>query len=315
MTKTGLVYDEMYLQHDTGFNHPERAQRLTAIIEALEEAELLDKLLRIEPVPAKRGIVELCHESNYIDRFKIGVESSLPFLDTPDCPLSPATFEAAIYAVGGVLTGIDKVIKGDIRNCFCAVRPPGHHAERSVAMGFCYFNNVAVGARYLQKQHSIERILIIDWDVHHGNGTQHTFEQDPSVFYISFHQDPFTCYPGTGSASETGTGKGKGYTLNFPMPPGTGNQKYFEAMETVEQEMEKFKPLFVLISAGFDAHMDDPFANINLTKKGYEGLTRKVKGIAEDHAEGKLVSMLEGGYNLQALGESVKTHIQVLSEG
>lgn len=315
MAKTGLVYDDLYLNHDTGCNHPEKAQRLTAIIEALEEAELLDKLLRIEPMPAKRSIVELCHESNYIDRFKSGVESSLPFLDTPECPLSPATFEAAVYAVGGVLTGIDKVIQGDIRNCFCAVRPPGHHAERSVAMGFCYFNNVAVGARYLQKQHSIERILIIDWDVHHGNGTQHTFEQDPSVFYISFHQDPFTCYPGTGSASETGTDKGKGYTLNFPMPPGAGNQEYFEAMETVEQEMDKFRPRFVLISAGFDAHMDDPLANINLTTKGYEGLTRKVKGIAENHAEGKLVSMLEGGYNLPALGESVETHIQVLLEG
>jgi acetoin utilization deacetylase AcuC-like enzyme len=243
------------------------------------------------------------------------VERSVPFLDTPECPLSPATFEAAICAAGGILAGIDNVMQGNIKNCFCAVRPPGHHAERSRAMGFCYFNNIAIAAKYLQKQYAIERIAIIDWDVHHGNGTQNAFEQDPAVFYISFHQNPYTCYPGTGKASETGTGKGQGYTLNFPMAPGAGNQDYFEAMETVERKMENFRPGFVLISAGFDAHTDDPLAHINLTTKGYEEMTRKVKGVAEDHAEGRVVSMLEGGYNLQALGESVKTHIQVLSEG
>jgi len=314
MTKTGLVYDDLYLNHDTGPNHPEQAQRLTAIIEALKAEGLLDKILHIDPVPAERGIVELCHESSYIGRFKSGVENSLPFLDTPECPLSPGTFEAAIYAAGGILAGIDKVMQGNVKNCFCAVRPPGHQAERSRAMGFCYFNNIAIGARYLQQKYSMERIVIIDWDVHHGNGTQHAFEQDPTVFYISFHQDPFTCYPGTGSASETGTGKGEGCTLNFPMPPGAGNQEYFDAVETVEQKMENFRPQFVLISAGFDAHCNDPLAHINLTKKGYEGLSRKVKGMAEDHSEGRLVSMLEGGYNLQALGESVEAHIQVLLE-
>jgi len=315
MTQTGFVYDDLYLNHNTGSHHPERAQRLTAIIKALKGAGLLDKLFHIEPVPAKRNIVEMCHEPGYIDRFQNAVERSVPFLDTPECPLSPATFEAAICATGGILAGIDNVMQGNIKNCFCAVRPPGHHAERSKAMGFCYFNNIAIAAKYLQKQYSIERIAIIDWDVHHGNGTQHAFEQDPGVFYISFHQNPYTCYPGTGKASEIGTGKGQGYTLNFPMAPGAGNQDYFEAMETVEQKMENFRPEFVLISAGFDAHADDPLAHINLTTKGYEEMTRKVKGVAEDHSEGRVVSMLEGGYNLQALGESVKTHIQVLSEG
>jgi len=315
MTKSGLVYDDLYLQHDTGPNHPEQAQRLTAIIEALKTSGLLNKLLPIAPVPAERSIVELCHESSYIGRFKSGVESSLPFLDTPECPLGPGTFEAAICAAGGILAGIDNVMQENIKNCFCAVRPPGHHAERSKAMGFCYFNNIAIAAKYLQKKYAVERIVIIDWDVHHGNGTQHTFEQNPAVFYISFHQNPFTCYPGTGKASETGAGKGQGYTLNFPMSPGAGNQEYFQAMETVEREMEKFRPRFVLVSAGFDAHTDDPLAHIRLSTKGYEGLTQKVKGIAEDYAEGRLVSTLEGGYNLQALGESVKTHIQVLLEG
>jgi len=181
-------------------------------------------------------------------------------------------------------------------------------------MGFCYINNVAVATRYVQKQHDLERILILDWDVHHGNGTQHIFEKDPSVFYISLHQDPSSCYPGTGWASETGNGKGKGYTLNFPMAPGAGNEEYLEAMEKAEQTMEKFRPQFVLVSAGFDAHLADPLAHIKLTRKGYQELTRRIKNIADVHAEGRLVSVLEGGYNLKALGESVQAHIQVLME-
>ncbi|UCF83343.1 MAG: histone deacetylase [Desulfobacteraceae bacterium] len=314
MVETGLVYGEIYLRHDTGPHHPERAQRLTAILETLEAAGLLDKLLRIEPVPAEKHVLELCHESSYIDELKRAVESSRPFLHTPECPLSPATLEVALCAVGGVLKGIDQVMEGRVSNCFCAVRPPGHHAERSRAMGFCYFNNVAIAARYLQKQHSLERILVIDWDVHHGNGTQHIFEEDSAVFYTSFHQDPYSCYPGTGLASETGNNKGKGYTQNFPMPPGAGKKEYLKAMERVEQAMEKFRPQFVLISAGFDAHMADPLAHVRLTRTGYEELTRRIKSVAETHAEGRIVSVLEGGYNLKALGESVETHLRVLME-
>jgi len=314
MTKTGLVYDELYLLHDTGPHHPETAQRLTAILETLEDAGLLNKLLRIKPVPAERGVLELCHESSYIDSFKNAVDSGLPFLHTPECPISPGTFEAALNAVGAVLKGIDKVMEGGVKNCFCAVRPPGHHAERSRAMGFCYFNNVAIASRYLQKQHSLERIVVIDWDVHHGNGTQHIFEDDATIFYTSFHQDPASCYPGSGWASETGSGEGQGYTLNLPMPPGAGKDEYLEAMEKIEQAMDKFKPQFVLISAGFDAHLADPLAHIRLTEKEYEELTRRIKNIAEKHAEGRLVSVLEGGYNLKALGKSVKTHMQVLME-
>ncbi len=314
MTTTGLVYGEIYLQHDTGPHHPEGPQRLTAIYETLENAGLLDKLLLIKPEPAARSFIELCHEPTYIDIFKNSVNSSLDYLHTRECPLCPATFNVALNAAGGVLKGVDKVIQGQVKNCFCAVRPPGHHAERSRAMGFCYINNVAVAARYIQKQHDLERILILDWDVHHGNGTQHIFEEDPTVFYISLHQDPSSCYPGTGWAQETGNGKGQGYTLNFPMAPGAGNEDYIEAMEKAEQAMEKFRPQFVLVSAGFDAHLADPLAHIKLTRKGYQELTRSVKNIAEIHAQGRLVSVLEGGYNLKALGESVQTHIQVLME-
>jgi acetoin utilization deacetylase AcuC-like enzyme len=315
MKTTGLVYDDLFLNHDTGSHHPESAQRLTAILDALENGGLLDKLLRIEPAPAKRDILELCHEPDYIDSFKTAVEGAYPFIHTPECPLSPATYEVALCAVGGVLKAVDKVIDGVLKNCFCAVRPPGHHAERSRAMGFCYFNNVAIAARYLQQKHDIERVLVIDWDVHHGNGTQHIFENDPTVFYASLHQDPSSCYPGTGWAAETGSGKGEGYTQNFPMTPYAGNKEYLEAIEMLEKEMDNFKPQFVLISAGFDAHMADPLAHIQLTRSGYEDLTRKIKLIADTHADGRLVSVLEGGYNLKALGESVKAHIQVLIEG
>jgi acetoin utilization deacetylase AcuC-like enzyme len=314
MTKTGLVYDNIFLNHDTGSHHPEKADRLTAIIESFRSSGLLEKLLHIEPEPAERNIIALCHEPDYIDKFEKDAANAFPFIHTPECPLSPATFEVACYAVGGVLKAVDAVLGGRVKNCFCAVRPPGHHAERSRAMGFCYFNNVAIAARYLQKQHDMNRIVIIDWDVHHGNGTQHIFEENPSVFYISLHQDPSSCYPGTGWTRETGSGKGKGYTLNFPMPPGSSDEAYLKAMEHVEQAMERFKPQFVLISAGFDAHMADPLAHIRLTKNGYKALTRSVKNIAESYAQGRIVSALEGGYNLEALKESLEAHITVLLE-
>ncbi|MBW2406029.1 MAG: histone deacetylase [Deltaproteobacteria bacterium] len=315
MAKTGLVYDDIYLNHDTGPHHPETAERLTAIIEYLRITGLFEKLLYIEPEPAKRDIIAFCHEPHYIDKFERDVTNASSFIHTPECPLSRATFEVARYAVGGVLKGVDEVMEGRVTNCFCAVRPPGHHAERSRAMGFCYFNNVAIAAKYLQKQHHIDRIMIIDWDVHHGNGTQHIFEENSSVFYISLHQDPSTCYPGTGWAQETGKGTGKGYTLNFPMFPGSSDEAYLKAMEHVEQRMDHFKPQFVLISAGFDAHMADPLAHIRLTKNGYQALTQSVKKIAETYAEGRIVSVLEGGYSLEALKESIETHINVLMDG
>jgi len=312
--KTGLVYDDICLDHDTGPHHPEQPQRLTAILETLESTGLLDSLLRLEPVPAEKDIVEACHDVGYIETFKHSVEGSFPFLHTPECPLSPGTFDAALCAVGGVLKGVDQVMEGRVKNCFCAVRPPGHHAERSRAMGFCYLNNVAIAARYIQTQHALERVVVIDWDVHHGNGTQHIFEEDPTVFYVSFHQDPSSCYPGTGWASETGSGRGEGYTQNFPMPPGAGDAEYLAAMKRVELTMEEFSPQFVLISAGFDAHMADPLANISLTGNGYERLTQRIKSIAEKHGQGRLVSVLEGGYDLKALGESVEAHIRVLMD-
>ena len=315
LAETGLVYGEIYLKHDTGPHHPERPERLTAIIETLEAGGLLDKLVRIEPEPAERSVLELCHKPRYIDEFKMAVENSEPFLHRPECVLSPATFEVALCAVGGVLKGIDEVMEGRVRNCFCAVRPPGHHAGNYRAMGFCFFNNVAIAAKYLQKEHAVEKIVIIDWDAHHGNGTQYMFDKDPTIYFVSFHENPFSCYPGTGKDSEIGHHQGKGFTQNFPMPAGAGEKEYLEAFEKVELAMKKFRPQFVLVSAGFDAHTAEPSAHIDLTAEGYAELTRRVKTIAEVYAGGRLVSVLEGGYVLGALGESVEKHIRVLLEG
>ncbi len=315
MAATGLVYGDIYLKHYTGVKHPEQPERLLAILKGLEKANLLDKLFHIAPAPAERGALELCHDPGYIDAFKLAVANGALFFHTYDCPLSPRTFEVALYAVGGVLKGVDMVMEGKIVNCFCAVRPPGHHAGRSRAMGFCYFNNIAIAAKYLQVHHALERIAVIDWDVHHGNGIQDILEEDPTVYYLSLHQDPSTCYPFSGTASETGKGTGEGYTRNFPVPPGAGIEEYLKAIENVEQEMARFRPDFVLISAGFDAHIAEPLAHLNLTREGFEELTRRVKIIAETHAKGRLVSVLEGGYDLEVLRDSATAHIQVLLEG
>lgn len=225
MAVTGLVYGEIYLKHYTGVKHPEQPERLLAILESLESAKLLDRLFRIEPVPVERSILELCHDPGYIDEFKLAADNARLFFHTHDCPLSPRTFEAALCAVGGVLKGADMVMEGKVENCFCAVRPPGHHAGRSRAMGFCYFNHIAIAAKYLQAHHSLERIAVIDWDVHHGNGTQYILEEDHTVYYVSFHQDPSTCFPFTGKASETGKGRGERIHPELPCASGRGNRR------------------------------------------------------------------------------------------
>jgi acetoin utilization deacetylase AcuC-like enzyme len=216
-------------------------------------------------------------------------------------------------AVGGVQSAIDAVMEGRIKNAFCAVRPPGHHALKDRAMGFCFFNNVAIAAKYIQNQHRLSKVLVVDWDVHHGNGTQAIFYDDPTVFYFSAHQSPF--YPGTGGADEKGEGKGLGFTLNVPLPAGSGDAEYLKAFEErLKPAAAAFQPDFVLISAGFDSARDDLLGRMNLTPGGYAQLTRIVKAIAEQHCRGRLVSVLEGGYNLEALAASVEAHLRVLME-
>jgi acetoin utilization deacetylase AcuC-like enzyme len=311
MVKTGIVYHPDYLLHDTGFSHPEKKERLEAIMRHLENCGLLKELSPIEPTPADIETLCLIHDEKYILSIKEMIESGQVILDAGDTIASKGTWTAALLAAGGACSAVDAVMKGKVSRVFCAIRPPGHHARRDKAMGFCIFNNVAIAARHLQKEHGIRRIAIIDWDVHHGNGTQESFYSDSTVFYLSMHQSPH--YPGTGFADEIGEGNGKDFIYNIPVFPHTSNEEYLLLFEdAIESEMLRFRPEFVLISAGFDAHADDPLGNLLLTHESFREMTETVCHAADTYASGKVVSVLEGGYDLDALPRSVEAHIRAL---
>ncbi len=312
MSKTGLVYHPDYLKHITGKEHPENPQRLKAIISSLEKSGLINKLHKIEAKHSTLEWVEKVHSKAYLQQIQNAGKKGAVLLD-PDTMVGPDSYEVALLAVSGVLAACDAVVSGKIKNAFCAVRPPGHHAEREKAMGFCLFNNVSIAARYLQGEHKLKKILIVDWDVHHGNGTQHLFYDDDSVYYFSIHQYPH--YPGTGQEEEEGEGKGKGYTLNVPMCAGSGDLEYDEVFEMIlYPEAVRFKPDFILISAGFDGHKDDPLSDLRLTEKGFQKMTEVVMDLAQQCCKGKIVSVLEGGYHLSSLASSVKAHVKTLLE-
>jgi acetoin utilization deacetylase AcuC-like enzyme len=311
--QTGFLYGDIYLKHNTGAGHPERPERLVAIQERLKQHDLLSKLVMRTPEPASLDWITAVHAPEYVARVRKSCQEGTGYVDTPDSPASAASYDVAVMAVGGVLSTIDAVVAGRVRNAFCAVRPPGHHASRDKAMGFCLFNNIAIAARYVQKKHQAPKVLIVDWDVHHGNGTQAIFYADPTVLYFSVHQSPF--YPGTGSAAETGEGKGLGFTLNVPLPAGCGDVEYRKAFENrLKPAAAAFKPDFVLISAGFDAAQDDLLGRMKITPEGFADLTRIVKVIAQNHSQGRLVSILEGGYNCPGLAASVEAHLRALME-
>jgi acetoin utilization deacetylase AcuC-like enzyme len=311
MGRTGLVYHPQYLEHDMGAGHPESPDRLRAIISRLEHSGVLNRLVRIEPAPASDEWIMQVHTASYVEALKRRTPTSGRVSLDPDTSMSSGSLAAAYLAAGGALAATDAIVAGSVDHAFCAVRPPGHHAERDRAMGFCLFNNVAIAARYLQRQHAMARVLIVDWDVHHGNGTQHTFEHDPSVLFFSTHQYPF--YPGTGRATESGEGRGAGATINVPMNAGEGDDTYREVFQKVLMPAaDTFQPDFVIVSAGFDAHKDDPLASMGLTEEGYADLTRMVVSIARRHSRGRLLSCLEGGYNLPALSISVERHLLAL---
>ena len=310
---TGFVYDAVYLRHITGSGHPERPERLEAIVARLQAAGLLETLTRIKLRPAEEKWLTAVHTPEHIAALRELHAQGERFAGSRDTPVSESSYEVALMAAGGVLAAVDAVMAGEVRNAFCAVRPPGHHATHDKSMGFCLLNNVAIAARYVQKKHKLPKVLIVDWDVHHGNGTQDIFYEDPSVFYFSVHQYPF--YPGSGSADERGAGEGKGQTLNVPLPAGSGNAEFQQAFsQKLLPAARQFRPDFVLVSAGFDAHEDDLLGQMRVTTEGFAQLTAIVRQIAEEHCRGRLVSVLEGGYDLDGLATSVEAHVRALVE-
>ena len=309
-TKIGFVYDPVYLTHNTGF-HVENSQRLSSIIDHLKETGLMDRLVTIKPRPATAEELAEVHAPEYIESIRRSSETGVTFRVDPDTVVSPGSWNAALYAAGGVIAAVESVIRGKTDYAFAAVRPPGHHATCWHAMGFCLFNNIAVAAKYARKHLNVGRILIVDFDVHHGNGTQDAFYADPHVFYFSTHQHPL--FPGTGSMHELGVKKGEGYTANVPMMPGCGDDEYQAVFEDVLAPLaRRFKPDLILVSAGYDAHRADPIAQMNLSVSGFARLTEIVKVLANMLCGNRLVFCLEGGYNLEALSLSVAATLNVL---
>jgi acetoin utilization deacetylase AcuC-like enzyme len=313
MSGTAIVYSPRCIEHVTGEGHPERPDRLLTIAHRLRQSSLPPSVEWIEPAAIDLSLVARLHAADYIDRFRRACETNEPWIDTSDCPICPASFEIARISAGGAVAAVDAVMGGHA-NAFCATRPPGHHAERDRAMGFCFFNNVAIATEHLRHQHGLKRIAIIDWDVHHGNGTQHLFDNDPDIFFCSIHEDPRTMYPGTGYSSERGVGAGEGATLNVPMIAHSGDNDYKAAFESkILPAVDAFKPEFLLISAGFDAHRKDPLAHMRLSTEIFGWMTQQVMELAAKHCAGRLLSVLEGGYNLIALADSVELHVKELT--
>lgn len=311
--RTALVHHPIYERHDTGYGHPEAPRRYTAVMEALREDETFwSCLTEITPEQASKGMVQAAHTPQHFKRVEAAFENGYDRLDA-DTVISPESFDASLYAAGGAIAGVDAVMQAEAENAFVVVRPPGHHATAERAMGFCLFNNVAVAARHAQNRYKeIDRVAIIDWDVHHGNGTQGIFYDDPSVFFFSMHQYPW--YPGTGSRGETGHGRGLGTTTNVPVRAETNADEQKRVFEAAIWDIAKtFKPDLIMISAGFDAHLTDPLGQLRLEDDDYRSMTATLKEWAAETCAGRVVSCLEGGYNLETLGQTVKNHVGELT--
>ena len=304
--RVGIVREDIYLEHITDDYHPENPRRLTSIYGMLKELDQTD-VVRVAARPATRDELSMVHDKGYVEMVCSTKGKVQTRLD-PDTVASAKSYEAACMAAGGFLELVDAAMSGKIDNGFALVRPPGHHAESGRSMGFCIFNNIAVGARYLEKRYGLGRILIVDFDLHHGNGTQHSFYDDRTILYVSTHQYPF--YPGTGWYDEVGRGEGKGYTVNIPMSYGMNDADYFHAFrEIVGPVSRQFKPEIVLVSAGFDIHGSDPLGGMAVTERGFAGMTKMLMEIAADCCGGKMLLALEGGYDINALTNSVRTVI------
>jgi acetoin utilization deacetylase AcuC-like enzyme len=314
MNRTGIVQDAVFMEHVMDPGHPESPERLKVIYEMLEdEGKKSLQLIKVPPRPATREELETTHSPAHIDRIASTAGKPHFRLDL-DTSTSARSFEAASLAAGGLCELIRAVWAGEMKNGFALVRPPGHHAERDRAMGFCLFNNVAIGAHYAIHNFSLERVLIVDWDVHHGNGTQNSFYSDPRVLYFSTHRYGFF-YPGSGGATEVGNGKGEGFTINVPLASGSGDPEYGNIFERILKPIAlEYRPQLILVSAGFDIHYDDPLGGMEVTEKGFARLTQILMEIAEVTAQGKLVLTLEGGYDIEGEKRSVKAVLRELAQ-
>jgi len=308
---TSLITSEKYKDHITGPGFPESPDRLDAILKHIELTGLINDLDIIEPARKDKKYCKLVHGDEYITRVRQACELGAPIVDTADNPISKNSYDTALLAVGGITEAVDKIFIGKSNNAMALLRPPGHHAEKEMAMGFCLFNNVAIAARYAQQNYEVEKVTIIDFDVHHGNGTQHTFESDPTVMYTSLHQYPF--YPGSGAADEVGSGDGKGTTINYPLNYGVGDKEFIDIFDnSLSDKILKYNPDLIIVSAGFDAHVDDPIGGLRVTTECYYNISKTISKFAGEVCGSKIISSLEGGYNLKALGESVEAHLLAL---
>ncbi len=311
MATVGFVSHPDFLKHDTSPSHPERPDRLRAIQARLSATGLIQTIKALAPRQAENSWLEAAHTPEHIKNVQTRCKQGLLQMEDPETLLCPASYDVARLAAGAALVAVDTVMENEADAVFCASRPPGHHCERDQAMGFCLFNTAAIAARYTQREYSIDRVLILDWDVHHGNGTQHILEEDPSVFYVSLHQYPH--YPGTGHSSETGIGPGQGATLNVLMDAGSGDDDYLSVFDSqILPAIGSFNPDFIVVSAGFDAHHADPLSATSVTESGFSEMTKRIWSMAKTHANGRLISILEGGYDLEGLSGSVESHLQTL---
>ncbi len=314
----GWVFHPFFRHHATGSEHPDQPARLDTILDVLKKAGLLDRLESLGFGPADPEDLGLVHDPAYVDLVRLVCEQGFTYIGDPETHICPASYDVAALATGGVLAACDATLAGKVRRAFCCVRPPGHHAERDRARGFCLFNHVAVAAEHLVRRRGLSRVAIVDFDVHHGNGTQALFEDRADVLYVSLHENPLTLrFPGTGYRGERGMGAGEGYTVNVLVPPGGDEEDYRRGWaEAAAPALAAFSPQFLLLSAGFDAQGTESIAHMNLTPEGFGWLTRELIAVAESRAEGRLVSVLEGGYELDGLGRCVVAHVgALLGEG
>ncbi|MCK4537839.1 MAG: histone deacetylase [Candidatus Krumholzibacteria bacterium] len=311
---TGVIYHELFGKHLEGYQHVESPGRYAAVMERLRNCGVTEHLSFVEAQPARPEWIEAVHDHDFVNGIlSMEVDSSV-VLDWGDTVATKFTQQAAILSAGAGVQAAEKVLNGELDSVFCAVRPPGHHAERDRAMGFCIFNNIAIAAAWLLGEGGLGRVAIVDWDIHHGNGTERIFIEDDRLLYISLHQYPH--YPGTGHENTTGIGKGDGFTLNIPVGVGSGDAMYLNKFDNVVvPALDKFEPEFILISAGFDGHSDDPLSGGLLTSGVFGEMTRRLMDVADRHCGGKIVSLMEGGYNLDALADSIEVHVTTLAVG